>query len=105
MLLSRVTRSFALRALGFTRTTLRVNEWVTLSTSFAGAYISELYVDNDRVEGTIREPLRLRFAVTINAPDKVIEPFTEIGMTDDTVDARFGITWTHTHRRSDYYCD
>ena len=79
-----------------------VNEWVTLSTSFAGAYISELYVDDDRVEGTIREPLRLRFAVTINAPDKIIEPFSEIGMTDDTVDARFGITWTHTHRRSDY---
>ena len=80
-----------------------VNEWVTLSTSFAGAYISELYIDGDRVEGTIREPLRLRFAVTINKPDKVVEPFAEIGMTDDTVDARFGITWTHTHRRASCY--
>lgn len=76
-----------------------VNEWITLSTSFAGAYISELYVDNDRVEGTILEPLRLRVAVTINTPAKLIEPFTEIGMTDAAVDARFGVTWTHTHRR------
>ena len=75
-----------------------VNEWVTLSTSFAGAYISELSVDGDRIEGTIREPLRLRFAVTINTQAKLIEPFSEIGMTDDSVDARFGVTWTHTHR-------
>lgn len=76
-----------------------VNEWITLSTSFAGAYISEMYIDGDRVEGTILEPLRLRVAVTINSPAKIIEPFAEFGMTDDAVDARFGITWTHTHRR------
>lgn len=75
-----------------------VNEWVTLSASFAGQYISELAIDGDRIEGTIREPMRMRFAVTMNSVDKLIEPFAEVGMTDDSIDARFGITWTHTRR-------
>jgi len=80
-----------------------VNERITLSTSFAGAYISELHIDGDRVEGSILEPMRLRFAVTIATEAKLIEPFTEIGMTNDSVDARFGITWTHTQRHNSRY--
>ncbi len=79
-----------------------VNEWITLSTSFAGQYISELEVDGDRIEGTIREPIRMRFAVTMNTEHKLIEPFAEIGMTDAAVNARFGVVWTHTHRHADY---
>lgn len=79
-----------------------VNEWITLSTSFAGQYISELEVDGDRIEGTILEPVRMRFAVTMNTEHKLIEPFAEIGMTDAAVNARFGVVWTHTHRHADY---
>jgi hypothetical protein len=75
-----------------------VNEWITLSTSFAGQYITEMEIDGDRIEGTVLEPMRLRFAVTVNCEEKIIEPFAEIGMTDDSVNARVGITWTCTRR-------
>ena len=75
-----------------------VNEWITLSTSFAGQYITEMEIDGDRIEGTALEPMRLRFAVTVNCEEKLIEPFAEIGMTDDSINARVGITWTCTRR-------
>jgi hypothetical protein len=75
-----------------------VNEWITLSTNFAGQYIGEMKIEDDPIEGTILEPMRLRFAVTINCEEKIVEPFAEIGMTEDSVNARAGITWTCTRR-------
>lgn len=75
-----------------------VNEWITLSTNFAGQYITEMEIDGDRIEGTNLEPMRLRFAITVNCEEKIVEPFAEIGMTDDSVNARVGIVWTCTRR-------
>ncbi len=72
-----------------------VNERVTLSSTFAGAYVSELHLDNQRVPGTIQEPMALRFAATILRRKMLVEPFVEFGLTDDATSARFGIVWTH----------
>lgn len=71
------------------------NDRVTFSTRFIGAYFSENVVNGDRIEGTIFEPMRLRFAVTIQNCATIVEPFAEVGMTDDGPSARAGITWTY----------
>lgn len=74
-----------------------VNESITLSTEFLGSYVAEPHLDGVRIAGLIREPMRMRFAVTI-ADDcrcSIIEPFAEIGMTDDAASGRVGITWTY----------
>jgi hypothetical protein len=85
------------------------NDYLTLSASFLGFYISETYLDDDRVEGSALEPMRMRFAATISRPEarkiptfvghcnvrEICEPFAEIGMTDDGPSSRFGITWTY----------
>jgi hypothetical protein len=72
-----------------------INERVTLSTTFFGSYITEARVNNHIVQGTILEPMYLRFAVTITRPNKrIIEPFATIGMTDAAANAQAGITWT-----------
>lgn len=74
-----------------------VNESVTLSTSFLGAYITEPKLDGVRVQGLIQEPMRLRFAATIANACRcsIVEPFAEIGMTDDAPAARIGMTFTY----------
>jgi hypothetical protein len=86
-----------------------VNDYITLSASYLGFYISETYLDDDRVEGSALEPMRLRLATTISRPEarviptfvgakkvrEIIEPFAEIGMTDDGPSSRIGITWTY----------
>jgi hypothetical protein len=73
-----------------------INERITLSTTFFGSYITETQVDGERVPGTILEPLNLRFATTISRPcDRIVEPFVEVGLTDDAPNARVGITWTY----------
>lgn len=71
-----------------------VNQHVTLSTAFLGSYWVEDHWNGIRVPGGIREPLRLRFAATIGKSCRIVEPFAEIGMTDDAVSSRIGITWT-----------
>jgi hypothetical protein len=72
-----------------------INERITLSTMFFGSYITESRLNGERVPGTILEPLSLRFATTITRPnERIVEPFAEIGLTDDAANARFGITWT-----------
>ncbi|MFH1265927.1 MAG: transporter, partial [Planctomycetota bacterium] len=71
-----------------------VNERITLSTAFVGMYITEDRLDHRRLEGSILEPLRLRFAVTAARNRRIIEPFAEIGMTDDAPAATAGIIWT-----------
>ncbi len=75
-----------------------VNEWITLSGSFLGMSISEDRINGQTVEGSIMEPLRLRFSTTISTPSKIVEPFAEIGMTDDAPSARFGVLCTYGGR-------
>jgi hypothetical protein len=84
-----------------------VSDRITLSGSLQGAYVSENRVDGLRVQGSILEPMLLRFAVTVSNPDRqlsgwrgmyrtheIVEPFAEIGMTPETP-ARFGVVWTY----------
>jgi len=83
-----------------------VNEFITLSSSLLGLYVTENEINGQRVEGSILEPIRLRFSATISndltlagwrrceTRRAIIEPFAEIGMTRDAPSARFGITWT-----------
>lgn len=73
-----------------------VNERVTLSTRFFGAYVEELKADGERLFNTNLEPMTMRFAATISKPcDRIVEPFVEFGITDDSVSSFFGITWTY----------
>ena len=71
-----------------------VNRHVTLSTAFLGSYWVEDRWNGVRLPGGIREPLRLRFAATVGKSCRIVEPFAEIGMTDDAPSSRIGITWT-----------
>jgi hypothetical protein len=72
-----------------------LNERITLSTTFMGYYITEAYLADHRVPGTIMEPMYVRCAATIMRPNKhIVEPFVEFGITDDAPDARVGMTWT-----------
>lgn len=72
-----------------------INERITLSTVFFGSYITEARFEDRVLQGTILEPLSLRFATTITrSNNRICEPFVEIGLTDDAPNARAGITWT-----------
>ncbi len=71
-----------------------VNESVTFSTRFNGAYITETRIDGARIPGTIREPMTLSLAMTVSKCKRLIEPFVDFGLTDDAADARIGIIWT-----------
>jgi hypothetical protein len=73
-----------------------VNERVTLSAQFFGAYINELKADGVRLVGTNQEPMNLRFAATLAKPcNRIVEPFITFGLTPDAVNANFGVTWTY----------
>ncbi|MEM1060916.1 MAG: transporter [Planctomycetota bacterium] len=72
-----------------------VNDRVTLSGRVAGQYITEVHVDGDSIEGSVQEPIGVRFAVTILRNCYLVEPFVEIGMTRDSPEAFTGITWTY----------
>jgi hypothetical protein len=79
-----------------------VNSKVTLSASFQGSYITEDYVNGNRLVGSIREPMNVRLAATFShdkrrcGPSKVqlTEPFVNFGVTEDAIDALFGISFT-----------
>ncbi|WDI42167.1 transporter [Bremerella sp. P1] len=71
-----------------------VNDRITLSTAFLGLYQTETQVDGLGVPGSMRELLRLRFAATTYRCGRIIEPFAEIGMTEDAADSVVGIVWT-----------
>jgi len=71
-----------------------VNERVTFSTRFNGAYVTETRLGGQRIRGTIQEPMAIGLAMTIAKEKKLIEPFVNFGLTDDTNSVRFGITWT-----------
>jgi len=73
-----------------------VNERVTLSAQFFGAYFNELKANGVRLVGTNQEPMNLRFAATLAKPcNRIVEPFITFGLTPDAVNANFGITWTY----------
>lgn len=73
-----------------------VNERVTLSAQFFGAYIDDLKANGERVEGSNQEPMNLRLAATLAKPcNRLVEPFVTFGLTDDSISANFGITWTY----------
>jgi hypothetical protein len=73
-----------------------VNERVTLSAQFFGAYIEDLKANGERLEGTNQEPMNLRLAATLAKPcNRLVEPFVTFGLTDDAIAANFGITWTY----------
>jgi hypothetical protein len=75
-----------------------VNERVTLSTRFNGAYTEELEVNGERRFGTNAEPMTIRFSATISQPcDRLVEPFVEFGITDDAISSFIGVTWTFSH--------
>ena len=75
-----------------------VNERVTLSTRFNGAYVEELEVNGERRFGTNSEPMSIRFSATISQPcDRLVEPFVEFGITDDAISSFIGVTWTFSH--------
>jgi hypothetical protein len=71
-----------------------VNERITLSTTFFGSYVTEARINNNVVQGTILEPMYVRFATTISRPKRICEPFVEIGLTNAAANSRVGITWT-----------
>jgi hypothetical protein len=72
-----------------------LNERITLSTMFFGSYITDARLNDQVLDGTILEPMYVRFATTITRPNKrIFEPFVEIGLTDDSANARVGMTWT-----------
>ena len=71
-----------------------VNDKVTFSSRFNGAFISESRLDGERIKGSIQEPMTVGLALTISRCQRLIEPFVDFGLTTDSTDARFGVVWT-----------
>jgi hypothetical protein len=72
-----------------------VNERITLSTRFFGSYVEEIEANGQRVPGTNTEPMTIRMSATISKPcNRLVEPFVEFGINDDSVNSNVGITWT-----------
>lgn len=78
-----------------------VNERITLSTRFFGSYVEELEANGQRVLGTNTEPMTIRMSATISKPshhkkgsNRLVEPYVEFGLNDDSVNSNVGITWT-----------
>jgi len=71
-----------------------VNSKVTLSTRFNGTYITEGRLDGQRFIGDIREPMTIGFAATIARCNGLVEPFVDFGLTDESIETRFGVIWT-----------
>ena len=71
-----------------------VNSKMTLSTRFSGAYITEARLDGQRFLGDIREPMTIGLAMTVAQCDGLIEPFIDFGLTDESIESRFGVVWT-----------
>jgi hypothetical protein len=83
-----------------------INSRVTISSSFNGAYITDLELGGRLVPGSAREPLTVRLAATIlsKGPSlvgaskgrrKTTEPFIALGVTDAAPDTSFGVRWTY----------
>ncbi|WP_186767752.1 transporter [Blastopirellula retiformator] len=72
-----------------------VNDRITLSASFLGLFQTETQINGLGVPGSMRELLRLRFAATNYRCGRIVEPFAEIGMTEDAADSVIGVVWTY----------
>jgi hypothetical protein len=73
-----------------------VNERVTLSTQFFGAYVEDFKANGERLPGTNQEPMTIRLAVTmVNPCQRIVEPFVSFGLTDDSISSSMGVTWTY----------
>lgn len=71
-----------------------VNSKVTFSTRFNGAYVTESRFDGNRILGSIQEPMVVQFALTIAQCKGLVEPFIDFGLTDESIESRFGVIWT-----------
>lgn len=71
-----------------------VNDKITLGAAFLGFFVTETRIDDVGVPGSQFEPLRMRFSMTAWHNCKIVEPFAEIPMTDESP-ARIGIVWTY----------
>ena len=72
-----------------------VTERVTLSAAVIGAYITDPQINGRAVPGTNQEPVYLRMAVTLAQGKRICEPFVQVGMTSDSANTCFGVTWTY----------
>lgn len=72
-----------------------VNRHVTLSTRFSASFISRAEFDGRSFEGSFSEPMSIRFAATLLDDCTIVEPFAEIGSSEDAASSRFGVVWTY----------
>ncbi len=71
-----------------------VNPWITLSGSVLGSHLTSIEINNLDIEGTGRDPMRLRLSVTAVNGRHIIEPFAEVAMTEDSA-SRVGVVFTY----------
>lgn len=71
-----------------------VNPWITLSGSVLGAYLTDLEINGHEIDGSDRDPIRLRLSLTAAKGCCIIEPFAEVGMTEDAA-SRVGVVFTY----------
>ena len=71
------------------------NDRVTLSTALIGAFVGETEIDGLGVPGTQADPIRARFALTAFRNCLIVEPFFEVGLTQESPDAVLGVVWTY----------
>ncbi len=71
-----------------------VNERVTFSASYFGYFITDTYIDKQRVAGSFFEPQYVRLAVTCVREHRIIEPFVLFGTTQDAARSIVGVNMT-----------
>lgn len=76
---------------------LAVNDRLTLSTIFFGAYRPDMRFNGVGLKGTSQEPMSLRLALTaVATPCYIVEPFARFGLTPDAPQADVGVILTRT---------
>jgi Putative MetA-pathway of phenol degradation len=72
-----------------------VNNQITLSGQFQGAYQTQLRFNDAKSVGSDREPMSLRSSLTYRiAPNQYIEPSIQYGLNDDAADAILTLSYT-----------
>jgi len=72
-----------------------INDTLTLSTVFFGAYQGNAKIDGFSISNSTQEPLAFRTSLVITKSRYVIyEPYVTIGLNSDTPDADFGVVIT-----------
>ena len=71
-----------------------VNERVTLSAAYFGYFITDTYVDHQRLDGSFLEPQYVRLALTVVRDHRIIEPFVLFGTTEDAARSIIGVNVT-----------